>query len=66
MAGNSPGRSSRTTKSPSAPSDQQDQLTPSEKIDARIASLTDWKGEKLAEIRKLIHESDPDVIEEWK
>ena len=28
--------------------------------------MNDWKGEKLAEIRKLIHEADPDVIEEWK
>jgi hypothetical protein len=66
MAGNSPGRPSRTTKSPSAPSDQQDQLTPSEKIDARIASLSGWKGKKLAEIRRLIHEADPHVVEEWK
>jgi hypothetical protein len=35
-------------------------------IDKRIASLEDWRGEKLAKIRKLIHEVDPDVVEDWK
>ena len=38
----------------------------SEKIDKKIAELDDWRGEKLAEIRKLIHEADPGVVEEWK
>jgi hypothetical protein len=41
-------------------------LPPSELIDARIAELGDWRGETLARIRKLIHEADPDVVEEWK
>ncbi|WP_245156527.1 DUF1801 domain-containing protein [Agrilutibacter solisilvae] len=36
------------------------------RIDARIESLGDWRGERLAEIRKLIHQVDPEVIEEWK
>ena len=31
-----------------------------------IAALGDWRGEKLAEIRRIIHEADPDVVEEWK
>lgn len=35
-------------------------------IDQRIASLPDWRGERLAEVRRLIHEADPDVIEETK
>ncbi len=35
-------------------------------IDKKIAELDDWRGERLAEIRKLIHEVDPDVVEEWK
>jgi hypothetical protein len=35
-------------------------------IDARIASLTDWRGDMLARIRALVHEADPDVVEEWK
>jgi len=28
--------------------------------------LGDWRGERLAEIRKLIHEVDADVVEDWK
>src|SRR5919106_2453907 len=41
-------------------------MTPSEEIDARIAALGDWRGQTLARIRKLIHEADPDVVEEVK
>jgi hypothetical protein len=40
--------------------------TASEKLDARIASLGDWRGETLARIRALIHEADPEVEEHWK
>lgn len=40
--------------------------TPSQLIDARIEALHDWRGETLAQIRKLIHEAEPEVIEEWK
>jgi hypothetical protein len=39
---------------------------PSELIDKAIAALEDWRGETLAKIRKLIHEADADVVEEWK
>ena len=38
----------------------------SELIDARIAELRDWRGQTLSRMRKLIHEADPDVVEEWK
>lgn len=38
----------------------------SAKIDARIKSLGDWRGETLARLRALIKAADPDVIEEWK
>lgn len=38
----------------------------SQRIDERIAGLGDWRGERLAQIRALIHEVDPDVVEEWK
>ena len=38
----------------------------SERIDARIRELDDWRGEHLAQARALIHEADPDVTEEWK
>ena len=40
--------------------------TPSEAIDAKIAALGDWRGETLARVRRLIHEADPQVVEEWK
>jgi hypothetical protein len=35
-------------------------------IDARISELNDWRGETLARVRALIHQADPDVVEEWK
>jgi len=35
-------------------------------IDARIAELTDWRGETLARIRRWIREVDPDIVETWK
>ena len=35
-------------------------------IDARIRDLGDWRGETLARVRALIHEADPEVVEEWK
>ncbi len=38
----------------------------SELISERIRELGDWRGERLAQIRALIHEIDPDVVEEWK
>src|SRR5690348_3759190 len=38
----------------------------SELIDARIMELDDWRGETLAQIRALIKQADPDVVEEWK
>lgn len=40
--------------------------TPAELIDARIASLGDWRGETLARMRALIHEAVPEVEETWK
>lgn len=40
--------------------------SPSALIDARIAELGDWRGKALARMRKLIHEADPGVVEEWK
>lgn len=36
------------------------------RIDAKIASLGDWRGETMAAIRRMIHAVDPDVLEEWK
>src|SRR5947207_2926123 len=39
---------------------------PSARIDARIRSLADWRGETLARLRHLIKQADPEVVEEWK
>ena len=35
-------------------------------IDARIASLDDWRGPMLARLRAIIRAADPAVVEEWK
>jgi hypothetical protein len=41
-------------------------MNASELIDDLIANLTDWRGLTFASIRRIIHEADPDVVEEWK
>src|SRR5437899_7086338 len=38
----------------------------SQRIDARIKELSDWRGEMLARIRMLIKQADPEVVEEVK
>ena len=35
-------------------------------IDAKINELADWRGKTLAKVRALIHEADPEIVEEWK
>jgi hypothetical protein len=40
--------------------------TASEQIDGKIASLGDWRGATLARLRRLIRESDADIVEEVK
>jgi hypothetical protein len=40
--------------------------SPSRLIDARIDELGDWRGEMLSQVRALIKQADPDVVEEWK
>lgn len=40
--------------------------TASERIDARIRELGDWRGATLARVRALIKEALPDVLETWK
>lgn len=41
-------------------------MTPSDKIDALIAELTDWRGKTLAAVRKAILSADKEIVEEWK
>jgi hypothetical protein len=40
--------------------------TASENITKRIEELGDWRGETLAWVRRLIHDADPEIEEEWK
>jgi hypothetical protein len=35
-------------------------------IDAKIASLKDWRGDALSRVRALIHETDPAIVEQVK
>ena len=35
-------------------------------IDEKIKELGDWRGKTLARVREIIHEADPEIIEEWK
>ena len=38
----------------------------SELISKRIAALGDWRGKTLAKVRQIIHQADPEILEEWK
>jgi len=40
--------------------------SPSDEIDDMIEDLGDWRSETLSQLRSLIHEADPDVVEEIK
>jgi hypothetical protein len=35
-------------------------------IDQKIKDLGDWRGRTLARVRAIIHEADPEIVEEWK
>jgi hypothetical protein len=35
-------------------------------IDMKIRELGDWRGKMLAKVRTIIHEADPEIVEEWK
>ena len=47
-------------------SDTEHGKSPSQLITERIAELADWRGETLAQIRRLIKDADPEITEEWK
>ena len=38
----------------------------SARLDERIKEFGDWRGKVLANLREIIHEADPEVVEEWK
>ena len=35
-------------------------------IDEKIKELGDWRGKMLAKVREIIHQADPEIVEEWK
>ncbi len=35
-------------------------------IDQKIKELGDWRGKVFAKVRGIIHDVDPDIVEEWK
>src|SRR5271169_1831695 len=39
---------------------------PSVLIDERIKQRGDWRGKMLARVRGIVHEADPEIVEEWK
>ncbi len=47
-------------------SEPQKGKSPSQRIDARIKELADWRGRMLSRLRALVKEADPEVLEEWK
>ena len=40
--------------------------SPSTLIDRKIKELADWRGKMLAKVRGIIHQADPEIVEEWK
>ncbi len=42
------------------------ELTPSQHIDKAINDLTDWRGKRMVQLRKLIHEASAEITEDWK
>ncbi|VWC00660.1 DUF1801 domain-containing protein [Burkholderia metallica] len=41
-------------------------LTPSQRIDALIAGIDDWRGKTFAELRETILGAQAGIVEEWK
>jgi hypothetical protein len=41
-------------------------MNASEIIDKQIAALKDWRGKMLGDLRKTIHDADPEIVEELK
>ncbi len=56
----------REERSSMAKSGSQKGKSPSRMIDERIKELDDWRGKMLSQLRTLIKQADPEVVEEWK
>ena len=53
-------------KTKSSATERKGEGSASHLIDARIKELNDWRGDMLAQVRMLIKQADPEVVEEWK
>ena len=38
----------------------------SQRIDERIEELDDWRGRTLGQVRRIVRDADPEIVEEWK
>lgn len=56
----------KPAKKPAKKSDAPTGAAATKLIDGHIKALGDWRGKALARMRRLIHQADPDVVEEWK
>jgi len=52
--------------SPAKKTGAQPSKSPARLIDARIKELGDWRGAMLGQIRAVVKDADPEVVEEWK
>ena len=41
-------------------------MTASDQIDKMIADHPDWRGTRLANVRRMVREADPEILEEFK
>ncbi len=41
-------------------------MNASERIDELIANTPDWRGATIAHLRNVVHDADPEIVEEWK
>ena len=64
--GSRPKREGRKKRDAVRTSEAQKEESPSRLIDERIEELGDWRGKMLSQIRTLIKQADPAVVEEWK
>jgi hypothetical protein len=55
-----------TTMKKSGSKNEKGEASPGQLIDARVKELGDWRGETLANVRALIKQADPEVVEEVK
>jgi hypothetical protein len=66
MAGKTSMKSAKVARRVRAEKAAAEPNSASQMIDRRIGELGDWRGAVLKRMRELIHEADPEVVEEWK